>query len=362
MSKNRNSLRRVLAVIGLLSAPTVWSSTAGAQAASDSSSSDAPPQVVCETDSVTKAYDINFYNTYEVTDGKLTTVYGEAIMGAKMVPLSVKYFGGVGTWPGASDTSYDDFVPTSGAFDVTMNGSVTPPTYSAFLTLATAPGAAKAELKNAKTGAIITSGDATVTAETLTPTNYSITGSFNADVLPYIRVVPVELTITLDGQPAATYTYDFRTVPWRAYEAQQDKVFAAATGVEVYDDGSTNVDSCTTDDADCFLTTAAVGTVGLSDDCWELQTLRAFRDGALARTEAGRALIVRYYDEAPRVVAGVNRRADARDVWLRAYRTYVLPCAVMAKLGLHDQAIQHYVKLFDYLERRHEIPYHLTAA
>jgi len=362
MTKNRNSLRRIMAVIGLLSAPVAWTSTAGAQTASSaSSSSDAPPEVICQTDSVTKAYDINYYNTFEVTDGKFETVYGGSLVGAEMAPLSVKYYGDVTTWPGGEDNS-SSFMPTAGSFNATMNGSVTPPTYSAFLTLAKAPAKATAELKNAKTGAIITSSDATVTSETLTPSNYSLTGSFSADVLPYIRDVPLELTIALDGQPAATYTYDFRTVPWQAYGTQQDKLYAAASGVEINDDGTTNLDGCDTDDAACFFTTAAVGTVGLSDDCWELQTLRAFRDGALAGTEAGRSLIVRYYDEAPRLVAGINARADARDVWLHAYRSYVLPCAVMAKMGLHDRAIRHYVRLFDYLERRHEIPYHLAAA
>lgn len=40
----------------------------------------------------------------------------------------------------------------------------------------------------------------------------------------------------------------------------------------------------------CFLTTATVGTVGLPDDCWELATLRAFRDGWLARHPGGAAL------------------------------------------------------------------------
>ncbi|MEI9905996.1 MAG: CFI-box-CTERM domain-containing protein [Asticcacaulis sp.] len=92
-------------------------------------------------------------------------------------------------------------------------------------------------------------------------------------------------------------------------------------------------------------------TLGLSDDCWELHTLRRFRDGPLAQTPQGRALTTRYYAHAPRLVAGINRRADAARVWLRAYWTHILPCAVLASLSLHGAAVSHYTGLFARLER-----------
>ena len=362
MNKTKNSLRRVMALIGLLGAPAaVWAAHASAQDASSSSSnsSDGPPEIMCSTDSITKTYDISFYNTFDLTDGKLATQYGDSIMSAKMVPLSSKFFSDVTAWPGnddgtsAKDTEGDTtyFIPTTGSFDVSMNGTITAPVYSAFIVLPVAPGAVTAELREARSQTLIASGDAKAEADTLTPTHYSITGSFDSTILPKIRNVPLELTIVVDGQPAATYTYDYRTVPWQAYQAKQDQLFANAGGIIVNEDGSTNMDGCENDDTGCFFTTAAAGTVGLSDDCWELQTLRAFRDGALARTDAGRALTLRYYAEAPRLVAGVNRRADAPQTWLRAYWGYVLPCAVVAKIGCHGLAIAHYSRLFNHLER-----------
>src|SRR5690606_29479169 len=45
--------------------------------------------------------------------------------------------------------------------------------------------------------------------------------------------------------------------------------------------GSFNFDDAT--EWGCFLTTATCQVVGLADDCWELTTLRHFRDGWLAR-------------------------------------------------------------------------------
>ena len=47
------------------------------------------------------------------------------------------------------------------------------------------------------------------------------------------------------------------------------------------------------DNGGCYLTTACVAARGLPDTCIELQTLRAFRDGVLARQPGGREEIAR---------------------------------------------------------------------
>ncbi|MDR1064646.1 MAG: hypothetical protein LBL48_12095 [Azoarcus sp.] len=88
----------------------------------------------------------------------------------------------------------------------------------------------------------------------------------------------------------------------------------------------------------CYLTTAAVGAVGLADDCWELQTLRRFRDTVLQRTAAGRRLASRYYRFAPRLVAAISRRADARTIWLKTWAFGILPAALCARVGFNRLA------------------------
>lgn len=89
----------------------------------------------------------------------------------------------------------------------------------------------------------------------------------------------------------------------------------------------------------CFLTTATAGAVGLPDDCWELATLRAFRDGWLARHPGGAALTARYYRLAPLLVRRIDRRADARAIWLRTWAFGVVPAALAARLGLNRLAL-----------------------
>ncbi|MFB9151278.1 CFI-box-CTERM domain-containing protein [Roseovarius ramblicola] len=103
---------------------------------------------------------------------------------------------------------------------------------------------------------------------------------------------------------------------------------------------------------DCFLTTATAGAVGLPDDCWELSTLRAFRDGWLARHPGGAALTAHYYRLAPMMVHRIERRADARAVWLRAWAFGVLPAALAARLGLNRLALRAYRRLVRSLARK----------
>ncbi|WP_146190516.1 CFI-box-CTERM domain-containing protein [Palleronia abyssalis] len=89
----------------------------------------------------------------------------------------------------------------------------------------------------------------------------------------------------------------------------------------------------------CHLTTVCCGMAGLADDCWELRTLRAFRDGWLVHQEGGRADIARYYQEAPKIsraLAGDPRAAR------RVYLRFILPSAVMAYLRWNRAAWEIY--------------------
>ena len=89
----------------------------------------------------------------------------------------------------------------------------------------------------------------------------------------------------------------------------------------------------------CHLTTVCCGMAGLADDCWELRTLRAFRDGWLVHQEGGRADIARYYQEAPKIsraLAGDPRAAR------RVYLRFILPSAVMAYLRWNRAAREIY--------------------
>lgn len=63
-----------------------------------------------------------------------------------------------------------------------------------------------------------------------------------------------------------------------------------------------------TNDNTCFLTTAVVTMRGEADDGQTLTVLRGFRDGWLAETAEGKALIEEYYRVAPRIAAAIPAR------------------------------------------------------
>ena len=66
----------------------------------------------------------------------------------------------------------------------------------------------------------------------------------------------------------------------------------------------------------CYLTTVACLHKGLADDCFELETLRTFRDEVLMKTEEGRCMVQRYYDVAPAIVAKLHERTELDEMWI----------------------------------------------
>jgi len=52
----------------------------------------------------------------------------------------------------------------------------------------------------------------------------------------------------------------------------------------------------------CFLTTACIKYYGLDDNCYQLQTLRNFRDNYLLKTSEGILEVDKYYEIAPQIV------------------------------------------------------------
>jgi hypothetical protein len=98
----------------------------------------------------------------------------------------------------------------------------------------------------------------------------------------------------------------------------------------------------------CFITTACCETLGLPDDCFELRTLRRYRDEVLAKRPAGVEQIAAYYRLAPLILARLPQEARGRR--LRSlYARYILPAALAAKCGLNTLAYRLYVRMLDEL-------------
>lgn len=97
----------------------------------------------------------------------------------------------------------------------------------------------------------------------------------------------------------------------------------------------------------CFLTTAACELRGLPDDCYELSTLRRFRDNVLLTSPKGRDLIEEYYKEAPRLVSLVEEEEERDTVWIDIQLT-----VHHIERGNYVAAIAAYRSMFDRLRRK----------
>ena len=341
-----NSRRRFLGLLGFVGLPTsLWAQDVAAPAAPSG-----PPAIVCDASLVdTKAASVTYRRQFQLIDGRLVATDDSDEHNVVLAPIKTQYADGYssgGTLGTIDGIAFDDpqftlHTPTQAGFHGTFN------------------------MYLACTGTLNALSVVLVTKAAQTP---STTGTFDPgsdsksyDVEAAWYPTPSEVLSGLfevalyAGQAlVAVFDFDATQVGYAKLLAYKDSQVTARTGLTL-NAASTEIDGmsiCKVDDgsdADCFFTTAAAGTLGLGDDCWELRSLRAFRDGPLRRTAEGCALIARYYDEAPRLVAAVNRRQDAVRQWLTAYWLYVLPCAVMARLGLIGPAVQHYTRLFNHL-------------
>lgn len=81
-----------------------------------------------------------------------------------------------------------------------------------------------------------------------------------------------------------------------------------------------------TSSSTCYLTSACVYAKGLADDCYELETLRKYRDTWLKSQTEGESLIKKYYEVAPKIVSVINDREDRKLIYEMIYDEMVKPC------------------------------------
>lgn len=86
------------------------------------------------------------------------------------------------------------------------------------------------------------------------------------------------------------------------------------------DDNSSSSSSSTSSSGGCFITTACVTFKGLADNCYELQTLRHFRDNYMLAIANGNAELNHYYKISPYIIKKINNRKDASLIWEKVHR------------------------------------------
>ena len=95
-------------------------------------------------------------------------------------------------------------------------------------------------------------------------------------------------------------------------------------------------------DDGCFLTTACTAARDLPDDCYELETLRKYRDTYLQSFEEGRKAVAYYYQIAPKIVAAVNTKPDAEKIWNEIYDDVITICIACIEKGENAEAYSLY--------------------
>ena len=92
--------------------------------------------------------------------------------------------------------------------------------------------------------------------------------------------------------------------------------------------------------------------LGLPDDCFELRTLRRYRDETLAAMPGGNAAIAAYYLLAPSILDRLPRQ-DRVARLLSVYTRFILPSAGAARLG-NALAYRLYARMMS--ELAHDFP------
>jgi len=99
----------------------------------------------------------------------------------------------------------------------------------------------------------------------------------------------------------------------------------------------------------CYISTAICSHIGKSDDCYELQLLRNYRDTVLLSNAEGRLLVEEYYDVAPTIVNRINKRIDAQHIYQRLWERYLYPCIHSIEQKQYDTSQKYYASMVQYL-------------
>lgn len=102
----------------------------------------------------------------------------------------------------------------------------------------------------------------------------------------------------------------------------------------------------------CYITQAVCEQFGFSDDCDELQMLRAFRDGYLCACPDGPELIDEYYRYAPKLVCRIWASSEKKQIYEAIWNRYLQPCLHDIECGNMKLCKSRYEKMVRVLQQR----------
>jgi hypothetical protein len=105
------------------------------------------------------------------------------------------------------------------------------------------------------------------------------------------------------------------------------------------------------DDGSCFITTACISHHNLANNCYQLSTLRSFRDIYLSQNKEGENLIKLYYQVAPKLVSALNASQNKNQLYNNIFRNINKACSLIEK-GEMEKAKILYTTIVTKLHKR----------
>ena len=151
----------------------------------------------------------------------------------------------------------------------------------------------------------------------------------------------VEMAVKLGGTKECRFTLNCEDLREALDWATQQKATLAP---------SFEAQKCTPPSQGCFITTACCEVLDLDDDCFELRTLRHYRDQVLTTTSGGHAAIAAYSLLAPSILEGLPQEERVTQL-LSVYARFILPSAIAARFGFNRLTYRFYARMMHELAR-----------
>lgn len=103
----------------------------------------------------------------------------------------------------------------------------------------------------------------------------------------------------------------------------------------------------------CYITTAVCESRNQSDDCYELNLLRNYRDSYLASDRKGESLIEEYYNVAPTIVNRINKEKNSSEIYEEIYQQYLRQCIHQIEEGNMEECGEIYARMVEELEKKY---------
>lgn len=103
----------------------------------------------------------------------------------------------------------------------------------------------------------------------------------------------------------------------------------------------------------CYITTAVCQSLDRPDDCYELTTLREYRDQYLLATKEGEEIVKEYYNIAPTIVKRIDKEPKAAEIYRNIWEVYLSPCIHLIEENKKEECKALYTDMVRKLEEKY---------